>query len=53
MRSYIKLWVFPVTLNTCTSGFVEEGRKRKHNFQDGKWWDIVHMGILDEEWKSG
>jgi RimJ/RimL family protein N-acetyltransferase len=32
-------------------GFVEEGRERKANYQDGKWWDIVSMGILEEDWK--
>ncbi|EIN06923.1 acyl-CoA N-acyltransferase [Punctularia strigosozonata HHB-11173 SS5] len=31
-------------------GFVEEGRKRKCNWQDGKWQDMVFMGILEEEW---
>jgi RimJ/RimL family protein N-acetyltransferase len=32
-------------------GFVEEGRYRMANFQDGKWTDLIHMGILEEEWK--
>ncbi|EIN12903.1 acyl-CoA N-acyltransferase [Punctularia strigosozonata HHB-11173 SS5] len=31
-------------------GFVEEGRSRKSNWQDGKWQDVVYMGLLEEEW---
>ncbi|PPQ89682.1 hypothetical protein CVT25_013869 [Psilocybe cyanescens] len=31
-------------------GFVDEGRKRKSNFFDGKWQDSIHMGLLEEEW---
>lgn len=34
------------------SGLVEEGRKRKANWIDGKWEDIVFMGILEEEWAA-
>jgi len=33
-----------------SSGFLEEGRKRKVNFINGAWQDSVHMGILEEEW---
>ncbi len=33
------------------AGFVEEGRRRKCYFKDGKWWDEILMGILDDEWK--
>jgi hypothetical protein len=36
----------------CDSGFVEEGRDREANFQDGKWSDNVRMAILDREWKA-
>ncbi|KAH7867734.1 acyl-CoA N-acyltransferase [Lentinula edodes] len=32
-------------------GFVEEGRKRKVNWIDGHWEDMIYMGILEEEWK--
>jgi RimJ/RimL family protein N-acetyltransferase len=36
----------------CDSGFVEEGRDREANFQDGKWSDNVRMAILEREWKA-
>ncbi|KAG6918328.1 hypothetical protein DXG01_015186 [Tephrocybe rancida] len=31
-------------------GFVEEGRIRKLVWFDGGWRDLIHMGILDDEW---
>ncbi|KAA1467388.1 acyl-CoA N-acyltransferase [Dentipellis sp. KUC8613] len=31
-------------------GFIEEGRKRKSTFIQGKWEDFILMGILDEEY---
>ncbi|KAG2096520.1 acyl-CoA N-acyltransferase [Suillus discolor] len=31
-------------------GFKEEGRKRRGNWIDGHWEDIIAMGVLDEEW---
>ncbi|KAH7098097.1 acyl-CoA N-acyltransferase [Auriculariales sp. MPI-PUGE-AT-0066] len=31
-------------------GFVEEGRHRKNNWLDGKWTDLLIMGILEQEW---
>ncbi|KIJ15504.1 hypothetical protein PAXINDRAFT_76958 [Paxillus involutus ATCC 200175] len=31
-------------------GFREEGRKRRGNWAEGHWEDIIAMGILDEEW---
>jgi L-amino acid N-acyltransferase YncA len=34
------------------SGFKEEGRRRKANWQSGKWEDIIYMGILEEEYFS-
>ncbi|THU84927.1 acyl-CoA N-acyltransferase [Dendrothele bispora CBS 962.96] len=33
-------------------GFVEEGRKRKSNWVDGRWTDIISMGILEDEWRT-
>jgi len=33
-------------------GFVEEGRLRQHVWNDGKYVDLVHMGILREEWQK-
>jgi RimJ/RimL family protein N-acetyltransferase len=32
-------------------GFVEEARRRKCLWKDGKWWDEVVIGILAEEWE--
>ncbi|KAJ4478511.1 acyl-CoA N-acyltransferase [Lentinula aciculospora] len=31
--------------------FVEEGRKRKVNWTDGHWEDMIYMGLLKEEWE--
>ncbi|KAB8141821.1 GNAT family N-acetyltransferase [Chloroflexia bacterium SDU3-3] len=31
-------------------GFVEEGRLRQHTFFRGQYIDIIHMGLLREEW---
>lgn len=31
-------------------GFKHEGRSRQAMFREGKWHDILHMGILQEEW---
>ncbi len=33
-------------------GFVEEGRLRQDHFIDGKYVDVVIMGILRVEWKT-
>jgi len=35
-----------------TRGFVEEGRRRKSNWVDGRWTDIIYMGILEDEWEA-
>lgn len=32
------------------SGFAVEGRERKSNWADGKWEDMIIMGVLDTEW---
>jgi RimJ/RimL family protein N-acetyltransferase len=34
------------------SGFVEEVRRRQSVNRDGKRWDLIHMGILQEEWQA-
>lgn len=31
-------------------GFVEEGRLRQQEWSDGRYIDIIYMGILQEEW---
>jgi len=33
-------------------GFIEEGRRREHYFQDGRYWDIIDMSILRREWEA-
>jgi diamine N-acetyltransferase len=33
-------------------GFVEEGRQRSHVWSDGRYVDLVLMGVLRDEWKS-
>ncbi len=33
-------------------GFVEEGRERQAIFRDGRFQDLVCMGILAEEWRA-
>lgn len=32
-------------------GFVHEGRRRKALWRDGRWWDEIRMGMLEDEWK--
>jgi RimJ/RimL family protein N-acetyltransferase len=33
-------------------GFVEEGRERHAYYQDGRYWDVIRMSILREEWEA-
>ena len=33
-------------------GFKEEGRLREHNWSNGRYHDVVYLGILREEWES-
>jgi RimJ/RimL family protein N-acetyltransferase len=33
-------------------GFVEEGRLREEYFQDGRYWDLVAMGVLRREFEA-
>jgi RimJ/RimL family protein N-acetyltransferase len=33
-------------------GFAEEGRQRQHVWVDGRYQDLVYMGILREEWRA-
>ena len=33
-------------------GFTLEGRKREAAFRDGKFWDLVELGMLEHEWES-
>jgi hypothetical protein len=44
--------IFIVFQALFCSGFVEEGRARRYNRNDGKWSDLILMAILDEEWDT-
>lgn len=33
------------------AGFVEEVRRRQSVNRDGRHWDLIHLGILHEEWR--
>lgn len=32
-------------------GFIQEGRSRQFLFREGSWHDLIHMGILKEEYR--
>lgn len=34
------------------AGFVEEVRRRQAVYRDGRRWDLLHLGILSEEWST-
>ncbi len=43
----------PVALHLFSkAGFVEEVRRRKALERDGRRWDMIHLGILHEEWDA-
>jgi RimJ/RimL family protein N-acetyltransferase len=33
-------------------GFITEGRARENSWNQGRWWDTIHMSILDHEWEK-
>jgi RimJ/RimL family protein N-acetyltransferase len=33
------------------SGFEEEGRRREASFHDGRYWDVLLMGLLRNKWE--
>jgi RimJ/RimL family protein N-acetyltransferase len=33
-------------------GFRHEGRGREHIHRDGRWWDMVYMGLLRDEFNE-
>lgn len=33
-------------------GFVDEGRAREAIWRDGRWWDEIHMSVLEPEWRA-
>jgi RimJ/RimL family protein N-acetyltransferase len=43
----------PVALRLFSqAGFVEEVRRRKALERDGRRWDVIHLGILHDEWDA-
>jgi RimJ/RimL family protein N-acetyltransferase len=34
-------------------GFQDEVRRREAHYYHGKYWDMVHLGMLKSEWKKG
>jgi RimJ/RimL family protein N-acetyltransferase len=52
----IALDVYDTNLRAVRSyekaGFVQEGRKRQAIFKDGKYFDILQMSVLREEWEG-
>ena len=33
-------------------GFVTEGRSHEAIWRDGRWWDEIHMSVLEPEWRA-
>ena len=33
-------------------GFIEDGRRREHYFQSGRYWDIIDMSVLRREYEA-
>jgi RimJ/RimL family protein N-acetyltransferase len=58
IQNYTRIWLITWASNErairCyrALGFVEEGRQRKQIFIDGAHVDVVHMGLLREEWEA-
>ena len=57
-RNYRRVWLWVHADNErairayLACGFVEEGRGREHMYSDGRYVDIVYMGVLRSEWQS-
>ena len=34
------------------AGFIEEVRRREALNRDGRRWDLIHLGLLREEWEA-
>lgn len=35
------------------AGFIQEGRLRQDVFREGRYWDVLIMSVLREEWRDG
>ena len=33
------------------AGFEEEARRREASFHDGRYWDVIHLGLLRTQWE--
>ena len=33
-------------------GFEHEGQSREAIWRDGRWWDEIHMSVLEPEWRA-
>jgi RimJ/RimL family protein N-acetyltransferase len=33
-------------------GFAHEGKSREAIWRDGRWWDEIHMSVLEPEWRA-
>jgi RimJ/RimL family protein N-acetyltransferase len=57
IQNYTRIWLTVWASNErairCyrAAGFAEEGRQRKQIFVDGKYVDVVLMGVLRDEWR--
>lgn len=53
-KVYLGVWADnePAIRSYVNCGFIEEGRLREHVWNDGRYKDLVYMGILRSEWES-
>jgi len=58
-HNYRKVWLQVWSANEraircyAACGFVEEGRLREHVWGDGRYQELVSMGVLKSEWEAG
>ncbi|MBV9790091.1 MAG: GNAT family N-acetyltransferase [Chloroflexi bacterium] len=58
IQNYRRIWLETWSTNErairCyqSLGFVEEGRLRQHGYYDGKYFDVVLMGLMRSEWEA-
>jgi RimJ/RimL family protein N-acetyltransferase len=58
IQNYRRIWLETLASNERAIrayravGFIEEGRLREHTFFDGRYVDVVQMGMLRSEWEA-
>jgi RimJ/RimL family protein N-acetyltransferase len=58
IQNYRRIWLETLAANERAIrayravGFIEEGRLREHAFFDGRYVDVVQMGMLRSEWQA-